>query len=336
MNRRSFIGKTLMGSLAWWLMGRAQSPVRKKPARLHPGARIALIAPAGPVSEERYEKALANLSGQGYEVREGAALRRRLGYLAGEDAERLSDLHWAFTDPQIDAVWCIRGGYGTTRLLPYLNFRLIAQHPKPFIGYSDITALHIAIGQRTGLVTFHAPGGSSDFPPETLQHLRAVLVAPTTPYTLTANSQATDPAPLTIVGGKAQGPLLGGNLTLLAALAGTPFQPSFRGKIVFIEEVGEEPYCIDRMLTQLLQATDLRKAAGIALGTFIDCEPQTPEFSLSLAETLHLCLGQLNIPIAYGLPFGHMPTQSTLPCGIRAELDADAKTLTLLEPACSE
>ncbi len=339
MTRRHFMQKALLGTAALWVgrlpggLGWGQRP-RRKPPCLRPGARVALIAPAGPVSEERLRKALSNLSEQEYRVCEGAALRRRFGYLAGEDTERLKDLHWAFADPEVDAVWCVRGGYGVTRLLPRVDFRLIARHPKPFIGYSDITALHLAIGQRTGLVTFHAPGASADFPSFALDYFRAVLVEPRIPLVLAASVEDDSPAPATLRPGKAIGPLVGGNLTLLAALVGTPFQPSFRNKIAFIEDVGEEPYRIDRLLTQLLQTTDLSKAAGIALGTFIDCHPKTPEFSLSLLETLHLCLGGLNMPIAYGLPFGHMPAQATLPYGIRAELDADALTLTLLESAC--
>jgi len=339
MTRRYFMQKILVGAAALWV-GRPLGELalgrrpRRKPPCLRPGARVALIAPAGPVSEERLQKALANLSEQGYQVREGAALRQRYGYLAGEDTERLKDLHWAFADPEVDAIWCVRGGYGATRLLPQVDFRLIARHPKPFIGYSDITALHLAIGQRTGMVTFHAPGASADFPPFALDHLRAVLVEPRVPHVLPPSAETGSPAPATLRPGKATGPLVGGNLTLLAALVGTPFQPSFRNKIAFIEDVGEEPYRIDRLLTQLLQTTDLSKAAGIALGTFIDCHPKTPEFSLSLLETLRLCLSGLNMPIAYGLPFGHMPAQATLPYGIRAELDADALTLTLLESAC--
>ncbi|MCS6928661.1 MAG: LD-carboxypeptidase [Saprospiraceae bacterium] len=340
MTRRYFIQNTVLSAAGLWITEAidkksavSKNPRRRTP-RLSPGATIALIAPAGPLSDERLQQALTNLSTLGYSVREGTALRHRKGYLAGEDADRLRDLHWAFADAAIDAVWCGRGGYGATRILPRVDFRLIARNPKPFIGYSDITALHIAIGQKAGLVTFHAPGASALLPPDTLQYLQAVLVEPQVPYTLTASPFAIDPPPMTISPGKASGVLIGGNLTLLTALVGTPFQPSFRGKIVFIEDIGEQPYRIDRMFTQLLQATDLRKAAGIALGTFIDCGPKTGDFSFSLAETLHFCLGNLGMPIAYGLPFGHMNNQATLPYGIRAELDADKISLTLLEPAC--
>lgn len=307
-----------------------------KPARLQEGATIGLIAPASPASDEKIEKALANLAALGFRVKAGASLRARTGYLAGPDSVRLADLHQAFADPEVDAVWCVRGGYGITRLLPQVDYHLIRKNPKPFIGYSDVTALHLAIGLRTGLTTFHGPVGASDFPDNTLAHFKAVLMQPVAPYTITApGSQDELPGeayrPYTISAGTAQGALTGGNLSLLSALAGTPFEPSFRDKIVFIEEVGEQPYRVDRMLTQLLQATDLRQAAGIALGVFEDCAPKNADFSFSLSETLYDRLGSLGVPVVYGLPFGHVAHQATFPYGVHAALDADTLTLTLLE-----
>lgn len=307
-----------------------------KPKRLREGATIGLIAPASPASDEKINKALSNLATLGYRVKEGAALRAKHGYLAGTDEVRLADLHHAFADPEVDAVWCVRGGYGTTRLLPHIDYDLIRRHPKPLIGYSDVTALHLAIGQKTGLVTFHGPVAASDFPDNTLQHFRAALVNPLTPYLLqapltTADLPAPEYHPFTITSGKALGAITGGNLSLLAAMAGTPFEPSFQKKIVFIEDVGEQPYRIDRLLTQLLQATDLKEAAGIALGVFADCSAKNSEFSLTLRETLQDRLGALNMPVLYGLPFGHVEHQATFSYGMQAELDAGAQTLTFLE-----
>lgn len=342
MQRRSFFQKTGLALLATAFSQTKSSatPMPEtttlKPARLSEGARIALIAPASPVSEEKIQKALDNLNALGYQVQEGAALRARHGYLAGTDAARLADLHQAFADPEIDAVWCVRGGYGITRLLPQINYELIRQHPKPLIGYSDVTALHLAIGKKTGLVSFHGPVAASDFPEDTLAHFRAALIEPQAPYRIDApapDAELPGPefSPFTIQAGRASGPLTGGNLSLLAALAGTPFQPSFSGKIAFIEDVGEQPYRIDRMLTQLLQATDLRDAAGIALGVFADCGAKNPEFSLTLPETLQDRLGGLGIPVVYGLPFGHVAHQATFPYGVLAELDASERWLSLLE-----
>ena len=307
-----------------------------KPTRLIAGATVALIAPCSPPSDEKLTKAIANISALGFHMVEGKNLRKRLGYLAGTDTERLDDFHWAFKDPLIDAVWCVRGGYGGSRILPNIDYSLIRKHPKPFIGYSDVTALHIAIHVRTGLVTFHAPGAAADFPENTLQHFRAILMDGAEKHTIEAPTKdfpGEEYKPFTISPGKAIGTLMGGNLSLLSAMVGTPFTPVFRGKIAFIEDVGEQPYRLDRMLTQLLQATDLSKAAGIVLGVFNDCQPKPDSPSWSLAEMLKDRLGGLGIPVVYGIPFGHVAYQATLPYGIRAELDATAQLLTIMEPS---
>jgi muramoyltetrapeptide carboxypeptidase len=307
-----------------------------KPARLQAGMTIGLIAPASPFSPEKLEATRRNMAALGLSILEGPNLHARMGYLAGSDAQRLADLHWAFQNPDVDAVWCIRGGYGCARLLPEVDYDLVRQNPKPFIGYSDITALHLAIQQRARLVTFHGPVGASDFPESTLRHFRAALMEPVEGYTLrvpdaTETLPGDEYRPFLIRPGRAEGVLTGGNLTLLAALVGTPFAPSYRGKIVFIEDVGEQPYRIDRMLVQLLQGSDLGEAAGIALGVFADCRPKGESPSLSLEETLRLCLGPLSMPVLHGIPFGHVPQQATFAYGMRAALDADAGTLQFLE-----
>lgn len=309
---------------------------RLLPKRLQAGNTIALIAPSSPVAEEKLNKAVANLNALGLQIVEGKHLRARAGHLAGSDAERLSDLHEAFENPAIDAVWCVRGGYGAARLLPSINFSLIKKNPKLFIGYSDITALHLAIQARSGLVTFHGPVGAGDFTEMTLHHLKSVVMEPPTSHVIAATPDASlgdEYQPFTITPGIARGALTGGNLALLSSLAGTPFEPTFKNKLVFIEDVGEQPYRLDRMLTQLLQATDLTQAAGIALGIFNECQPKNDSFSYPLRETLQLCLGHLNIPVVYGIPFGHISNQATLPYGIQAELNATTHQLTLLEAA---
>lgn len=312
------------------------NPKRLKAHRLKPGATVALIAPSSPPSEEKLVKAISNLESLGFNIKEGKSLRSQYGYLAGTDEARLSDLHWAFEDDSVDAVWCVRGGYGASRLLPKIDYRLIRKHPKPFIGFSDVTALHLAIHARCGLVCFHGPVAVSDFPEFTLQHFKAVVMNGTDNHVIEApiDKLAGDEyQAATISPGTAKGQLTGGNLTLLSALVGTPFAPVFSKKIVFIEEVGEQPYRIDRMLTQLLQGTDLSKAAGIALGVFSDCQAKQERLSLSLMDTLRDRLGKLQIPVVYGMPVGHVALQATLPYGILAELDASAQKLTLLEAA---
>lgn len=281
-------------------------------------------------------KGIQNLRDLGFNLVEGKHLRSQHGHLAGTDSERLADLHWAFENPAIEAVWCIRGGYGATRLLPDVDYSLIKRNPKPFIGYSDITALHCAIQQRTGLVTFHGQVAGGAFPEDTWRYLQAVVMQPEIPLEIVAPIPENAPErieyqPFTIQSGQAKGTLIGGNIALLAAMAGTDFAPIFSHKIVFMEDIGEQPYRMDRLLTQLLQGTDLRAAAGIALGVFNDCQPKPGSPSLSLEATLRDRLGDLGIPVVYGLPFGHVDHQATLPYGIQAQLDADQKVLRLLE-----
>jgi muramoyltetrapeptide carboxypeptidase len=279
-----------------------------------------------------------NLKMLGFEVVPGAALFARHGHLAGKDEERLSDLHWAFSDPSIDGVWCVRGGYGCTRLLDRIDFSLIKRHPKVFVGYSDITALHLSIFQKTGMHTFHGPVAASDYPEFTVSHLRAAISGGDFTQQVIesgAGSSVKDAAfqPAVIAPGRAEGRLMGGNLCLLAALAGTAYLPDLKGKLVFLEEIGERPYRLDRMLTQLLTATRLREAAGIALGVFTDCQSEEGSASMSMMETLQDRLGNLGIPVCYGLPFGHIAAMATLPLGIRAVLDADRGSLRFLESA---
>lgn len=306
-----------------------------KPARIREGATIGLIAPAGPTNPEKMQLAIAKLEALGFKTKLGKHVAVADGYLAGSDAQRLEDLHWAFADPEVEVVWCIRGGYGCTRLLEQIDFQLIEKKPKPLVGYSDITALHTSIQQRTGLVTFHGPVGHSDFTDFTIEKLWRVLVNPTPRFEIAAPRPdemlaGEEYRPETIRSGSARGRLIGGNLCLLAAMAGTPFSPIFKEKIVFLEDVGEEPYRLDRMLTQLLQATDLRLAAGIALGVFQDCEAKSA-VSFSRAAVLRERLGGLGIPVVYGIPFGHISNQATLPVGVLAELDAERQVLTLVE-----
>ncbi len=271
----------------------------------------------------------------GLHVKWAKNLNRAYGYLAGRDPQRLKDLHAMFRDPQVQAIWCIRGGYGTSRLLPFLDYELIRRNPKVLVGFSDITALLNAIRQRTGLVCFHGPVGSSEFSDYTLGQIRKILFQPAAsqfifPSTKEPGDGTTRHA-FPIRPGKAEGELVGGNLSLMAALCGTPFQPDVEGKIVFLEEVGEKPYRIDRMLTQLRQSLPLERTAGIMLGKFAGCAPEKGDMSLSLEETLYDRLRDLKIPVGYGFPFGHIRDQCTLPVGGRASIDAKRMTVEILE-----
>jgi muramoyltetrapeptide carboxypeptidase len=307
-----------------------------KPKRLKTGDTVAVIAPASGLTQESFDQAIRNLESLGLKTKVGQAARGNKGFLAAGDRERLDDLHSAFRDTGVSAVWCVRGGYGAGRLLPAIDFDLIRKNPKILIGYSDITALHLAISQATGLVTFHGPVATSELSDYTKKHLTNTLMNPSAPYRIELSEyNKTNESNLfkteTITPGKARGRLTGGNLSLLAALAGTPYAlPDLKGKILFIEDVGEQPYRVDRMLTQLRQSANLGSLAGIALGIFEDCNPRT-ENTQTLLDVVKDRLGDLKIPVVYGLSFGHIRDQFTLPVGIEAELDANGATLTLLE-----
>jgi muramoyltetrapeptide carboxypeptidase len=272
-------------------------------------------------------RAVAALEALGYSVKLGASATARWGDYAGEDALRADDVNAMFADEEIRAILCLRGGYGSGRLLPLLDYDLIRANPKPFCGYSDITALHSAIRARTGLLTFHSPV-CADFAKE-----------PPVPYTVECFLRAIscqeplgalcnpDGAPLTtIIPGTAEGRLAGGNLTIVTAGLGTPYACDFDGAILFLEDTDESPHSIDRMLTQLTHAGAFERAAGVVLGAFTRCG------EAGAAEAvLQDRLGGLQIPVAMGLSCGHIPQKVTLPLGVRCRLDAGAGALEVLE-----
>ncbi len=328
----------LIGATAASALSFTAAPKKRliKPRRLRKGQTIGLITPGSFLADEGLQKAVTNLENLGFQVKMGKNIRAEMGYVAGTDPQRLADLHDMVQDSQVDAIWCARGGYGCSRLLPYIQYDLFKKYPKALIGYSDITALHVAIHQATGLVTFHGPVGASDFTEYTALQLQKVLMEPEAGPSpvLRAPGEDSGPfAPYTIRPGVASGPLMGGNLSLLSALAGTDFQAKVKGKLLFVEEVGEKPYRVDRMLVQLLQSCDVRQAAGIMLGVFADCEAAEGDRSLSLSDTLKGQLAGLGIPVAYGISFGHVKDQCTLPLGIPAQFDAGSLQFRLLEPA---
>jgi muramoyltetrapeptide carboxypeptidase len=305
-----------------------------KPQPLAPGARIGVVAPASPVEKpEAAERAMAELLAAGYQVEAGTTVRWRPGYLAGSDLERRSDLERLWADPAVAAIWCLRGGYGTLRLLPKLYYSLFAKFPKPLIGFSDITGLELALWSQIKLVTFHGPVlttlGQNTF--SAAQALRMLSgTAETAPLPWPPQEERLF---VPIRTGRAMGPLLGGNLATLLALLGTRFLPNFDNAVVFVEETGEAPYRIDRMLTQLLLSGVWDNAAAVLVGRSLPPEQgKEAELIAVFAERL----AQLDCPAAYGYPIGHAAHQWTLPQGIRAEVDTGCGEVCLLESPFGE
>lgn len=311
-----------------------------KPPRLRRGDLVGLVAPSGYTSDAAIEKAVRHIESLGFRVKQGAWLREVWGNYGGTVAARIADLHGMFRDPEVKAVWAIRGGSGCISLLKHLDYALIRANPKVLLGYSDITALHLAIRRHAGLVTFHGPVASSTPSAYADGHLLSVLMEPQPTYTIAMapeNAQRAREEPhyavRTVHGGVATGPLVGGNLSLVSALAGTPYAADWKDAILFIEEVNEEPYRIDRWMTQLDLAGGFDKAAALMIGICENCGPQGEGSSLTLDETLDVHLKPLRVPAVTGYSFGHIRHQFTIPLGIRARLDTAAQTVTLLEPA---
>ncbi len=305
---------------------------------LRPGDTIGICSPASPLPPDELAEAVTLIEAQGYRVKSSPyALDSHPGngYLAGTDEHRAADLNALFADTNVKAILVARGGYGCSRLLPILDWNLIRRNPKLFIGYSDLTSLHTAIAKKAGFPTVHGAMlltlmKSND----AARDLFWRTLTSTEPLgTLAANPETIG----TVVGGRAEGELTGGCLTLLGHLCGTPYAPDFRGKIVLIEDVGEAVYRADRLLTQLKFCGLLDEAAGFVIGHMTGWSGVEGEESRNSPETLwHDTFAALSKPAIFGFPFGHEPSPLTLPLGVRAKLDADAKTLTFLEPLCSQ
>jgi muramoyltetrapeptide carboxypeptidase len=302
-----------------------------RPPALRPGSRVALVAPAGPIPEGGVDRAVARVRALGWEPVEGGFCRGRCGYLSGTDEERAADLNGALRDPFVDAVWFLRGGYGTMRILPAIDWDALARHPKALIGFSDNTAIHLA-ANRAGVIGFHGPHPHPPAFPDFARDALLRVLASTEPAGILP-FPVDGPRPETLRGGTAEGRLVGGNLSLLSATLGTPYGVDADGAILFIEEVGEAPYRIDRMLSHLKLAGVLDAVAGIAVGAITETPGEDGD--ARVREVLHDRLAPLGIPLVTGFPFGHVDDNWTLPVGVRARLDADAGTLALLEPAVS-
>jgi muramoyltetrapeptide carboxypeptidase len=299
----------------------------RRPPALRAGDTVMVVAPSGPVRAERIADGLALLSGWGLEVVLGADVYARHGYLAGTDGQRGASLSAALADPGVRGVICARGGYGVQRIVDRLDFDAVARDPKLVLGFSDITALHLALWRGARLAGVHGPvltQLTGDFPAASVESLRTAIMDER-PAVL-ARDPGAETGPVTVPGPVATGTLLGGNLCLLAATLGTPDFPALDGAVLLVEEVEEPPYKIDRMLTQLRRAGVLRGLAGIALGQFTRCEDEWP---MSIVEVLTDRLGDLGVPVLGGLPVGHGEGALTVPVGVPATLDVAAGTLTV-------
>ncbi|MDX1982224.1 MAG: LD-carboxypeptidase [Bryobacteraceae bacterium] len=332
-----------------WMMAAGGAALNAEAAQglIHPrplrdGDTVGLITPSAYVaSPDLIATAERTVKFFGWQPKFGRNVRAKDGYVGGTVEQRLADLHDMFRDPEVKGVFCIRGGFGAAHLLAGIDYDLIRRNPKIFLGYSDITALHLAIHRMTGLVTFHGPVVLSGFSQYTRGHFRRAM-SEAKPLGLLANpveSDALRPAHTvrTIRPGKARGQLVGGNLTLISTTIGSPYEIDTRGRILFLEDVDEQPYSIDRLLTHLKLAGKLDAAAGIVFGECSDCRPREfrPSFesTFSLGEVVDRILGKLRVPVLSGLTIGHTSDQLTLPLGVMTTLDADRGTLTIEEAA---
>lgn len=316
-------------------MARVQAPL--KPKALFEGATIGIVTPASPpLRAEIIDDGVKFLRSLGFTVKLAPHARERHGYLAGSDAARAKDIMTMLTDPEVHAIMAVRGGYGCMRLMPLISFSEFRKYPKIFLGFSDVTALLVAIHQATNFITFHGPslgtlsGADNEFG---LSACLSVLMGESATFSLCEGYNERHQSVQIINRGMVSAPLVGGNLTILGAMQGTPYAPKFNGKIVFLEDVGEAPYRIDRLLTQLILSGAFAGVKGIAVGLFAHCKDPhmeiTTEYRQSAREVIIERLAPLGVPLVLGLPFGHVDTNGTLPFGGKVLLDAEVGDLII-------
>lgn len=315
----------------------------RKPPRLRPGDTVGLIEPAS-FSDNLLvvEQIKSTILGMGLVPKVAPHVAARFGYLAGTDRDRAADVNAMYADPSVRAVFATRGGWGCARILPYLDWKVIAANPKLLIGFSDITALHLAFAARAGFPTIHGPNAGNSWMKTSWESFWNLAFQGGTPLFRNPDLATIDPLmqdrwrTTMIRPGNATGVLVGGNLSVLSALVGTPWLPDFSGKILFLEDTGEAEYRIDRMLTQLALAGILHKVAGVVFGQCTRCTSPTRDENytgFTVPQLLQQHLGPLGVPAFHGANIGHISDQLSLPVGVRAEIDAAAGTIRILEPA---
>ncbi len=338
-NRRSFLKKSALAAAALMAGNLRANPSQEiklteeekiiLPPRLKKGDTIALTAPAGAIfNADSIQKATVAFEAQGFRVLHGETLKQQFGYLAGTDEFRAAEVNALFANKNVSAIIAMRGGWGCSRLFNHLDFNLIGQHPKIICGFSDITSLLLAIYKKTGLITFHGPVGNSTLEGFTLENFLRLVKGGEALKMIQPAAE-----PLTVFSkGNATGKLFGGNLTVWNSLIGTGYLPDTTGSLLFFEETEEEPYQVDRLLTQLELTGTLSSAAGIIFGKCAKCEAEEPDKSFTLQEVFQQKFGNLNLPVASGFNFGHVRDKFTFPVGAKATFDTADSSVTLLNP----
>ncbi|RFS15942.1 LD-carboxypeptidase [Emticicia sp. C21] len=345
-DRRHFLNTTLLASLGLTNMNFAFRDTKAKtlkPTALKKGDTIGLVCPAySAFVKEDVQITIESLEVLGFKVKKGDHIFDRYGYLAGSDEDRAADINKMFADKSINGIMAMHGGWGCARILPLLDYKTIQQNPKVFIGYSDITALLLGIFAKAGLVTFHGPVGSSTWNNFSVENFRNMLIEGSivqmnNPTKKGDNLVQVDDRIYTINGGKATGRLIGGNLTVLSHIVGSPYVPDFKGNILFLEDVGEDIYRIDRMITQLKIAGLLSQLSGFVFGKCTDCPPSKGGYgSLTMEDIFEDHIKPLKIPSFSGAMIGHIKDKFTVPVGLEATIDAGVGSITLSEAAVNK
>lgn len=338
ISRRSFIpilGTALLGAVSLSLkkkeliINNHSSSI--KPARLKRGDTIAICAPAGAMENPNdIDKFKVILKSLGLNVKVGKNIPKRFGYFSASDEERASEFMSFISDDEVNGIFFIRGGWGCARILDRIDFHEIQANPKVIMGFSDITSLLNAITAKTGLVTFHGPGGNSTWNNYSINYIRQLIFGG---KEVKYKNLQSDHSITTYSSGIVTGELFGGNLSILCSLIGSKYLPEWKGKILFIEDIMEEPYRIDRMLFQLKLSGLLDKVSGVILGSFRKCTPEEPEKSFTLEQVFEQHFKTFNKPVFYGAQIGHVRDKFTLPIGVIASMNASSGTITLLEPS---
>lgn len=341
ISRRKFIplvGTALLGASCLSIQDDLEfSPAITRPKKLKKGSTIGICATAGPVrSEQEVDDFVSLLRSKGFNVKEGKNIRKQHGYFSAPDKDRADEFMEMITDPEVDGIFFTRGGWGCARVLEFLDFELIQQNPKVIMGFSDMTTLLNAITHKTGLVTFHGPGGNSSWNPFSWRYIEDLLMdRHRLNYTL-PNAEFLTEYPKSIVKGSAEGILVGGNLTVISTLIGSGYLPDWKEKILFLEDVMEEPYRIDRMLTHLKLNGVFDQLSGLILGSFKKCDPEEPKRSFSLIEVFEQHFSDLKIPVFYGAPIGHVKYKFTVPVGMPVKMDSENMTFEVRYPSVED